>query len=448
MEVPIAEGEYKKNTAMKLALITKKGKEDPKLKFTSLAHLLNVEYLKECYGELKKKKASGIDGKTVESYTDIQIQEELEKVVDKMKRRAYRPQPVRRVLIDKSDGRKRHLGIPTVIDKTVQLGMAKIMEPIFEPLFKDFSFGFRKGRKAHDCLKELNHIIMQKKVNWVIDTDIKGFFDNVDHKWMLRCLDQKIVDPRFKELVMKFLKAGIMEKGSVKSTVRGTPQGGIISPLLANIYLHYALDLWFVDLKQKVKGNAYLIRYADDFVIATQHEHEAMWLLDQLKARLMKFGLELSEEKTSIIEFGRYAEKNRQNRGKGRPKTFNFLGFTLYCSRTRDGRFMVKMKTSRKKFNSSIKAMNIWLKSIRNLIGIVEIWKLLALKLQGHYNYYGLSGNFESIKQFYRKTMYLTFKWLNRRSQKKSFSWEKFFEYISKHSLPKPRLTYEIYNTW
>ncbi len=437
------------NTALKLTLISKRAKEEPQTKFISLMHLLNVEYLKDCYKELKRGKAAGVDGKAAEEYTEEEITRAIEEVVKELKWRTYRPKPVKRVYIEKANGQKRPLGIPTVVDKIIQLGVAKILEAIYEPRFLPVSYGFRKGRNAHDCLKELNHKIMGKRVNWVIEADIKGFFDHVDHGWMMRCLEEKIGDTPFKKLIERMLKSGIMEGGRYVASDKGTPQGGIISPVLANIYLHYVLDLWFEKVERKVlKGEAYLIRYADDFVICMQYENEARKVLEDLKKRLQKFGLELAGDKTRIVEFGRFASENHKRRGEGKPETIEFLGFTHYCTQTRDGRFMVRVKTSRKKMNKAIKEMNAWIKTIRNLMKLKDIWKLLKLKLQGHYNYYGLSGNFESIQRYYRRVLGLVFKWMNRRSQKRTWNWKIFSDYVRQYPLPEPKLTYALYNTW
>jgi group II intron reverse transcriptase/maturase len=437
------------DTAFKLTLISKRAKEEPRTKFISLMHLLNAEYLRNCYAELKRGKAAGIDGKVVEGYTEEEITQAIEAVILKLKMRTYRPQPVRRVYIEKGNGQKRPLGIPTVMDKVIQLGVAKILEAIYEPTFLPVSYGFRQGRNAHECLRELNHKIMGQKVNWVIEADIRGFFDHVDHGWMMRCIEEKIGDTPFKKLIERMLKAGIMEEGQYRASKEGTPQGGIISPLLANIYLHYVLDMWFEKVEQKeLKGEAYLIRYADDFVVCLQHKEEAQKVLEDIRGRMGKFGLELAEEKTGIVEFGRFAEENHRRRGEGKPGTIEFLGFIHYCTRTRDGRFMARAKTSRKKMSRAIKRMGAWLKSIRNLLKLEEIWKLLKLKLQGHYNYYGLSGNFESIQRYYRKVLGLVFKWLNRRSQKTTWNWSTFREHLDRNPLPKPKLTYAIHNTW
>ncbi len=441
--------EVDKTTKFKLTLIAKKAIAEPKLKFTSLMHLLNETYLLDCFNELKKRKAPGVDNRTLESYSKEEIAQAINQTVSALKSHTYRPQPVRRVFIKKVNGKLRPLGIPTVIDKTLQLAISKIVEAIFEPLFLDLSFGFRPNRNAHEALKAVNHMVMQEKVNWIIDADIKGFFDNVDHNWLIKCLEQRISDPRLLTLINRFLKAGVMTEGKREATVKGTPQGGIVSPILANIYLHYVLDLWFnVKERKSFTGYMGLVRYADDFVIGTQHKHEAIKLLEDIKQRFAEFGLSLAEDKTRILEFGRYAKKNSDKQDKGKPETFDFLGFTHYCGQTRDGRFSLKLKTSRKKFNLAIKAQNQWFKSIRNRTILPNIWNTLASKLRGHYQYYGVSGNFESIQSYYNQNIKLAYKWMNRRSQKKTWNYEEFSDYLKRHSLPQPKVTYAIYNTW
>jgi group II intron reverse transcriptase/maturase len=449
MKKHIVKQQYKDtSTVTKLVLIAKKAKEDRKAKFTSLMYLLNETYLDDCFAQLKKRKAAGVDGRTVESYTKEEIHTAITQTVQKLKARDYQPQPVRRVSIQKDNGKTRELGIPTVIDKVIQLGMARILESIYEPIFLATSYGYRPGRDAHGCIKEVNHMLMQQKVNYIIDCDIQGFFDNIDHAIMMKCIEQKITDPQFTRLVWKILKSDVMENKTRKQTEKGTPQGGIISPILANIYLHYVLDLWMeIKEKKKLKGFAQLIRYADDFIIGVQYKEEAERLLNDIRERLKQFGLTVSEEKTKIIEFGRFAQENRERRGERKPETFTFLGFTHYCTTTRDGRFMVRVKTSRIKIKRAIASMNSFLRTNRTK-PLKEMWSKLCAKLTGHYNYYGVSGNFEIINKFYHKTRYLTFKWLNRRSQKKGFSWEGFIRYLSYYPLPVPKLTYAIYNTW
>ena len=437
------------NTATKLAFITKRSKRETQGKITSLAYLLNAEYLFECYRELKKGKAAGIDNRRLESYTDEEMKQEIQETVNKMKAKKYKPKPARRVLIEKLNRKLRPLGIPTVIDKVVQQGIKKILEAIYEPHFMDMSYGFRPNKNCHQALKAVHKMVMTKPTNWIIDVDIKGFFDNVDHHWMIECLDQKISDPNFRSIIIKFLKAGVIEEGKYEKTNKGTPQGDILSPLLANIYLHYALDLWFEKVeKKRIKGYTEIIRYADDFIIGAQTKLEAYQILDDLKERLKKFKLEISIEKTGIKEFGKYAEQNSKNRGKRKPDTFNFLGLTHYCSKSRKGNFLIKVKTNKQRMKNKTKEMNQWLKAIRNRTKIKGIWKALSAKLRGHYNYYGVSSNSRSIQVFYYQTIMLTFKWMNRRSQKQSFSWQTFTEYLKLYPLPKPALVFNMYDIW
>lgn len=445
--VPYTEMEHK--TVTKLVLIAKRAKEERKAKFTSLIHLLNEGYLYECFKLLKRGKAAGVDGKKMESYSEEEVKQFIAGTVTNLKGRKYQPQPVRRVYIEKEKGKMRPLGIPTVMDKVVQLAMTRILESIYEQDFLPISFGYRVGKDAHEALKEINHMIMRQKVNYILDADIEGFFDNLNHKVLMESVSQRISDPNFKRLVWKFLKAGVMEEGQYQATDGGTPQGGIISPVLANIYLHYVLDLWFEKkLKQNLKGYTQLVRYADDFLIGIQHQAEAVNIQTELTHRLQKFGLTLSKEKTAIKEFGRFASENRERKGQGKPETFNFLGFTHYCSKTQDGRFQVRVKTQGKRLNKAVVAMNTYLKKTRSSLPVQEIWKTVTSKLKGHYNYYGISGNFELIQWYYLKARNLVFKWLNKRSEKKSFSWERFQKYLEVYPLPKPKLTYALYNTW
>ncbi len=437
------------STATKLTLIAKRSKEKPQEKFTSLMHLLTEEYLVECYKELKRGKAAGVDGITKESYTDESIKQAIKETVADIKGKRYKPQPARRVFIMKANGKQRPLGIPTIIDKVVQLAIKKIVEIIYELHFLESSYGFRPGRNCHQALKAVHEMVMTKPINWIIDVDIKGFFDNVDHDWLIKCLEEKISDPNLKSLIIKFLKAGVMEDGKYSKTDKGTPQGGILSPLLANIYLHYCLDLWFeVVEKKKIKTYTQIIRYADDFIIGAQTKDDAYQILADLKERLSKFKLEVSIEKTGIKEFGRFAEQNSKNRGKGKADTFDFLGFTHYCSKSRRGYFLMKARTSKKRQARALKEMNIWLKKTRNKLKAKQIWTRLASKLRGHFNYYGISANFRSISNFHHETRKLVFKWMNRRSQKQSFNWKTFDSYTKLYPLPKPTLAFNLYDIW
>jgi len=427
--------EMGKQVETKLDCLAKIAKDRPTTKFTSLAYLLNEGFLLRCYRELKDK-AAGVDGETLESYGKG-IEEKLKTLVGRMKAKRYIPQPVRRVQIPKDNGKTRPLGIPAVEDKIVQLGMKKILEAIFEGDFLGVSYGFRPNRSCHEALKAVNKAIMSKPVKYVVEADIEGYFDNIDHKWLIESLRQRINDAASLSLVVRFLKAGIMGDGRYEETDKGTPQGGVLSPILSNIYLHFVLDLWFERaLKPSLKGYAEEIRYADDFVICVENKEDAEKVVAKLKERLGKFGLRLSEEKTRIIEFGQ---------GTKEPGTFDFLGFTHYCGKGRKGGFKVGVRTSRKKLCGKIKGMNKWLKSVRNLLELKEIWKVLNTKLVGHYRYYGVSDNHQSISRYYRATTRLVYKWINRRSQKKSFSFQGFMEYLGRYALPKPRIYYKLY---
>lgn len=437
------------NTATKLTFITKRSKNIPQGKITSLAYLLNEEYLKECFKELKKSKAPGIDGRTRESYTKEEIEQEIKETVHKMKSKRYKPKPVRRTLIQKLNRKVRPLEIPTVLDKVVQQGIKKILEAIYELIFLDMSYGFRLNRSCHQTLKAVYAMIMTKPVNWIIDIDIKGLFDNVDHQRMIECLNQKIADPNFRSIVIKFLKAGVIIEGKYQETKKGTPQGGILSPVLANIYLHYVLDIWFEHkLKKEIEGYTGIVRYADDFITGAQTKEDAEQILREIKARLKKFNLEVSAEKTKIVEFGGYAKNNAKNRGKRKSETFEFLGFTHYVSTSRKGNFLMKVRTNKGRRNDSLKHLNKWLKRIKNRQKAKDIWKILSAKLRGHYNYYGVSSNSRELQNYYYQAIKLTYKWMNRRSQKQSFNWITFTEYLKLYPLPKPLLVHNMYDTW
>ena len=432
-------------TLKAIQVIATKAKEDPKCKFTSLAHLLTEDFLKECFRELKKGKSPGIDGVTVGEYAKA-LDENIANLVRRLKAKQYKPQPVLRAYIPKPNGDKRPLGIPAVEDKIVQMALKKILESIFEQDFIDTSYGFRPNRSCHDALTELDSIIMNAPVNFVVDMDISKFFDTVEHKRLMECLRQRIVDPTLLQLIGRFLKSGIMEEGVYFETDQGTPQGGVLSPVLANVYLHYALDEWFEnEVLPQLTGFARLIRYADDFVVCFENENEARAFGVALRRRMGEFGLTISEEKSKIIEFGRCACTKALQHGR-KCETFDFLGFTHFCDKSRWDNFKLGRKTSRKKFRQKMAEMNIWLKRIRNLVKLKVWWKLLGLKLLGHYRYYGMSGNFRMLKNFYHQVVRLAFKWVNRRSQRKSYNWAQFLRFILFNPLPKPKIYHSLYN--
>jgi len=327
-----------------------------------------------------------------------------------------------------------------VEDKIVQMGIKKILEAIFEVDFVEESFGFRPNRSPHDALDAVNEAVMTKPVNYVADMDIRKFFDTVDHKWLMRCLRQRIADPSFLRLIGRFLKAGVMEEGRYLEVDKGTPQGGVVSPVLANIYLHYILDLWFKRVAtKKLKGYVKLVRYCDDFVVLLQSGREAKIFAEWLKQRLGKFGLGIADDKSRIIEFGRYAWCKAQRRG-GKLDTFDFLGITHYCAKSRTGGFKLGRKTARTKYWQKVKAMNEWLKGVRDVVRLKEWWKMLGPKLVGHYRYYGIGGNYPSLQAFYSETIKLAFKWINRRSQKHSYNWAQFCRFLEYNPLPRPKI--------
>lgn len=429
----------------KLNLITERAKQDKKLKFTSLVHLINEESLVACYGELKKDKACGIDGVSVEEY-GANLESNLKDLVSRMKTKEYRPQPVRRVYIDKPGKQeKRPLGIPAVEDKLVQVMLKRILESIFEPDFLDCSNGFRPKRNCHMAINRVDKVVMTKPINAIVEVDIEKFFDRVQHYWLLRCVEERVSDPNLLWLIRKFLKAGVMEAGELKQSLQGTPQGGVISPLLANIYLHYVLDLWFEKkFKTKAKGYMELIRYCDDFVVACESKKDAQEFLKELEERFAKFGLNISKEKTKAIEFGRRAWEKGQRRDE-RLESFNFLGFTHYHATSRRGKFIVGHKTSKQNLNRSLNKTKDWLKKVRSQLALREWWPTLKAKLMGHYNYFGISGNMRALRQFYNQVKWLVFKWINRRSQKRSMTRTKYFEYLQWNPLPMPRIYHSIY---
>lgn len=431
-------------TLQKLSLITERARQEPECQFTSLAHLLNERFLEHCYHRLGRDRASGIDGVTWQEYGES-LEENLKDLVARLKAKRYQPQPARRVYIPKDEHSKRPLGLPALEDKIVQKGIALILEAIYEADFLDCSHGFRPGRNCHQAVDAVDKTIMRNPINHVIDADIKGFFDNVSHEWMLKFLGVRIVDASFLLLIRRFMKAGYMDSDLLVATEKGTPQGGNLSPILSNIFLHYVLDLWFDRrVKRQVRGACSLVRYADDFVCLIQYQDDARHVAEVLRERFARFDLELHPEKTRVLSFGRYERENakRQNR---RAHTFDFLGFTHFCGTSRRGKFIVGRRTSRKKFRKKCQELNQWLKSIRNRLPVTEWWPILAAKLRGHYQYYGVSGNMPSLQRYYRLALRLALKWLNRRSQRRSYNGKGFSAYLEHYPLPTPRIVHNLY---
>jgi RNA-directed DNA polymerase len=431
--------------ATKLQRIAEKARTETNLRFTSLFHLMNAEMLRECFRGLRKDAASGIDKVTKKEY-GASLEKNLTALVEKLHRMSYIPLPVRRVYIPKPGSTKeRPLGIPALEDKLVQAGLARILSAIYEQDFIDDSYGFRPSRGCHDALRALSQEVEGGRIHYIVDADIKGFFDNVDHEWLMKFLGHRIADKRVLRYVKRFLVAGIMEDGALIASDRGTPQGGIVSPILANIYLHYSLDLWFTRVFQKgCDGQSRMIRYADDFVVCFERERDAIRFRQELDERLFIFGLEISPEKTKTIEFGPVAEAKAKRRG-GKAATFNFLGFTHYCSRSRNGRrFRMKRVTSRKKFTAKIRMFRDWLKANRTL-PTDELMEKVASKLRGHFAYYGVTDNSKGISRFAFEVQCSLFKWLNRRGKRGCMNWDKFNLFLKKYPLPRPRIMVNLF---
>lgn len=427
----------------KITRINQIAKEKPKEVFTSIYHLIDYELLNECYHELDGSKAVGIDKVTKAKYAENLV-ENLNNLIERLKTMSYRPSPARRVNIPKPNGKVRGLAIANFEDKIVQLAVKKLVEAIYEPKFPNNMFGFRPNRGCHNCLKYVTYCVEANFTNYILDADLRGYFDNIDHELIMKGLEVHIKDKNLLRLIKRFLKAGIMENGEYKASENGTPQGSILSPVLANIVMYYGIVKYVEILKGKVKGYMEIINYADDMILCFQYKSTAEFMYKKLQERLKQLGLEFAEEKTRLIEFGRFASENRKKRNLGKPETFDFLGFTHYCSKGRNGKFRIKRKTSRKKFKQKVQEFKVWLKENRTK-ETFEIMETIKKKLEGHYNYYGVSDNYRSICSFYYVINGLTYKWLNKRSQRKSFTWNKYSKLIKLFRIPTPKIKVNIY---
>ena len=424
----------------KLQRIADKASKDKRCQFTRLFHLMNKALLLECFTQLKGTAASGIDNITKEQYGK-NVDANLEDLVSRLHKMSYKPQPVLRVYIPKPGSeQQRPLGIPALEDKVVQAGLVKILQAIYEQDFIDDSYGFRPKRNCHDALRALSQTVEGEPIHYIVEADIKGFFDNVDQDQLITFVSHRIADKRILRTIKRFLKAGISEDGQHKASERGTPQGGVISPLLANIYLHYTLDLWFEKrIKRESRGFARLIRYADDYAACFEFASDAKHFMEAMEARLIQFHLEVAPEKTKLFEFGLFAQSKAKSRGE-RAATFNFLGFTHYCSRSRDGkRFRMKRKTISKRLTAKLVGYKEWLRANRTM-PTAAILRTTAAKLRGHFAYYGVTDNSKSIQSFNYLVMQTLFKWLNRRGKRGCYTWEKFNKLLMLNTMPKPRI--------
>lgn len=407
-------------------------------------HITDVDNLRSCYESLEGSKAVGVDGVRKHEY-GRDLEENLNNLSDRLKRMGYVPQNKRRSYIPKAGSEKgRPLAISVFEDKIVEMAVKRVLEQIYEPVFLDCSYGYRENRSPHQCVDAIGKTIQQKRTNHVVEADIRSFFDSLNWEWLGKFLRHRIGDERLLRLITRMLKAGIMEDGLVKASEEGAPQGTIVSPILSNVYLHYALDLWFEKrIKVQARGDAYLFRFADDFLCVFRYKEDAELFERVLKDRLEGFGLEVAPEKTKRIEYGRYAVENAKRRGEKRPM-FTFLGFTFYCGKTRYGVFKVKRYTSVKKFRLKLREYTEWIKKARSVIPTGELMRSARSRIQGHLNYYAITDNSQMCERYRYWFTRITFKWLNRRSQRLSYNWDEFNQMMEQIKWPKVRVKTDL----
>lgn len=408
---------------------------------TTLAHNVDRTWMQEALRLTRKDGAAGIDGQTMAEFLSGDLSEKLGELEDLAKSGRYRAPPVRRALIPKDGGKTRKLGIPTVADKVQQRAYAMLLEEVYEQTFLDCSYGFRPGRSAHKALQKVREGLRAMGGGWVIDVDIASFFDTVDHGVLRELIERRVRDGVVLRMIGKWLNAGVLEDGAVRRSDRGTPQGGVISPILANVYLHYAVDVWFQDeVMPRMGGRAFLVRYADDIVMAFETERDARRVMEVLPHRLARFKLAVSPEKTRLVYFG------RPRGGAPPPDTFDFLGFTLYWGVSRKGWKTIRWKTSKKRINRTLKAFNEWMRRHRHK-QVAAQHTTLSRMLRGHYNYFGLTMNIRALQQVFNRVVRLWRLWLNRRSQRGRMPWRRFVELLARHPLPRPKVVHSAFRT-
>lgn len=422
----------------RLNRITTRAESDTAATFSNLFSLLNTELLFYAFRKLKRDKAPGVDGVTVDDYEE-DLQDNLQGLEDRLHRGSYRPQPSLRREISKGNGKTRPLGIACVEEKIVQRAIVMILERVYEVDFCDTSYGFRPGRSCHQALADLGQIITRRRVNWVLDADIKGFFDHVDFSKLQELLGRRIKDTRMLRLITKFLHAGVMIQDKRHDTTEGVAQGSVLSPLLANVYLHYVLDEWFEQqVKPRLSSEATIIRYADDFICTFERESDAKRFREVLGKRLGRYSLELAEEKTKLLRFGRFASRDCQRHGEGSPGTFDFLGFMHYCGSSRAGKFKLKRRTSVKKYGAKVRELKEWFRT-QLTVPVRDVWPTLLRKLHGHFQYYNVNDNWPMLMKYREAARRLGLRWMRRRSQKaRDLSWEAYRRFLEHHPLPLP----------
>jgi group II intron reverse transcriptase/maturase len=433
--------QYRKDLQQALDRVRQAASRDRRLRFTTLwHHVYNVDRLREAYFNLKRDAAPGVDGQTWRLYRE-NLEVNLRDLAERLKRGAYRAKPVRRAYIPKTDGRQRPLGVTALEDKIVQRATVEVLNAIYETDFLGFSYGFRPGRSPHDALAALSVGIVERKVNWILDADIRGFFDAIDHGWLVKFIEHRIADQRVARHIKKWLNAGVLEDGKRTRMEEGTPQGGSVSPLLANIYLHYVFDLWIQQWRRtQARGEVIVVRFADDIVVGFQHRTDAERFLGDLRERYRKFNLELHPDKTRLIEFGRFAAGNRRGRDQGKPETFDFLGFTHSCSKTRNGKFTVLRQTMRRRLRAKLRELKLELRRrLHDPVPDVGGW--LGTVVRGHTRYFGVPRNGPALRLFYRQVTWLWLRTLRRRRQKHRVTWARMRRLASRW-LPSPRIVH------
>ena len=423
-------------------------KRSPQMGFTSLAYLMDVGWLREAFQRIRKNGAPGVDGQTWAEYAK-DLETNLQSLLNRTKSGTYRAPPVRRVHIPKagSTTETRPIGIPTLEDKVLQRAVVMLLEPIYEHDFHDGSYGFRPGRSAHQALEALWKQAMDVGGGWILEVDIRKFFDTLDHAHLRTFLQKRVRDGVLKRLIGKWLKAGVMEDGSVSYPDAGSPQGGVISPILANVFLHYVLDTWFEEeVKPRLRGRAYLIRYADDFVMGFTREDDARRVMAVLPKRFGKYGLAIHPEKTRLVPFQRPARTARGHgkNGSDLPGTFTLLGFTHYWGRSRKGRWVVKRKTASKRLSRAVRSIAQWYRWNRHR-PVAEQHHTLSQKVRGHYAYYGITGNGRALAGFLDAVKRSWRKWLDRRNRKREMDWDKFNRLLAQYPLPSPKIVHSVY---
>lgn len=428
------------NISTKLDRIARLAKQAPEMAFTSLSHHIDIDWLREAYRRTRKDGATGIDGQTAAEYA-AHLEDNLQALLDRAKSGMYRAPPVRRVHIPKGDGAQtRPIGIPTFEDKVLQRAVAMVLEAVYEQDFLNCSYGFRPGRSAHQALEVLQHESVCMAGGWVLEVDIKSFFDTLDHAHLREMLRRRVRDGVLLRLIGKWLNAGVMESGGLSYPEAGTPQGGVVSPLLANVYLHEVLDAWFErDVRPRLQGRSFLVRYADDAVMVFSCEDDARRVMAVLPKRFAKYGLTLHPDKTRLVEFRRPDRRPPQDGDGGRPGTFDLLGFTHFWGLSRKGRWVVKRRTARDRFTRALRRITEWCRRNRHQ-PVAEQSKALTQKLRGHFGYYGITGNYEALHRFWEHTKYAWRKWLARRSRSTGMPWDRMDRLLERYPLPSPRI--------